>query len=79
MPLLETASSAYPDDTELDQLRIQVHSRVGCSLDFFEIEDHPDGLILRGRARRYYDKQMAQVVAYQLSGLLILANDIEVA
>ncbi len=78
MNSLETTGRTYPNDAALDQLRTQVQSRVGSSLRHFEIEHCLDGLILRGHARRYYDKQMAQVVAMQLSGLLMLSNDIEV-
>ena len=78
MDLLETKDSAYPNDAVRDQLITRVEAPSGCSLGHFEVEHCPDGLILRGRARRYYDKQMAQVVAVQMFGLRILANDIEV-
>ncbi len=37
-----------------------------------------DGLILRGHASTYYAKQMAQHVAVQVSGLPVVANEIEV-
>ncbi len=37
-----------------------------------------DGLVLRGVVGTYYGKQMAQEVMMEVSGLSILANDIEV-
>jgi osmotically-inducible protein OsmY len=39
---------------------------------------HQSGVVLRGRASSYYAKQLAQHAAMAVSGLPILANDIEV-
>jgi len=36
------------------------------------------GIILRGHARTYYAKQLAQHFAMELTGLPILANEVEV-
>jgi len=37
------------------------------------------GLVLRGRSSTYYAKQMAQQVAMEMTGMPILANEIEVS
>jgi len=39
---------------------------------------HGDGLVLRGRTRTYYAKQLAQQAVMEVSELPIRANDIEV-
>jgi len=44
----------------------------------FELAVSTEGLILRGRSRTYYVKQLAQQLVMQATDLPILANRIEV-
>jgi osmotically-inducible protein OsmY len=39
---------------------------------------HAGGVILRGQARTFYAKQLAQHAAMDITGLPVLANEIEV-
>ena len=50
-------------------------ARVQC----FQIMAMAGGVVLRGKARSYYAKQMAQHLVITTSTLQILANEIEVA
>lgn len=52
--------------------------RLGGQVRDFRMTRHENGLILEGRVRTYYGKQLAQEVAMELSGLAIAANEIEV-
>ena len=56
--------------------RLQI--RLGSQLRDFQMSAREDGLILRGKVRTYYGKQMVQEVVMEVSGLAILSNDIEV-
>ena len=67
------------DDDELVQrVIVRLQSRLGNQLRDFQMSAREDGLVLRGNVRTYYGKQMAQEVVMEVSGLSILANDIEV-
>jgi hypothetical protein len=44
----------------------------------FRVLVQEQGLVLQGRASTYYAKQLAQHAAMEISGLPILANEIEV-
>jgi hypothetical protein len=39
---------------------------------------HPAGVVLRGQSTTYYAKQIVQHAAMELTGLPVLANEIEV-
>ena len=70
---------ALAHDNELVQRVVaRLRSRLGGQIRDFQLLDHEDGLVLRGVVRTYYGKQMAQEVVMEVSGRLILANDIEV-
>ena len=56
----------------------RLQSRFGARVRDFRMSVHENGLILQGRVCTYYGKQAAQHVAMEVSGLAILANDIEV-
>ncbi len=62
----------------LEQLQALVQRRLhGRVRDLrLLVQDH--GLILQGQASTYYAKQLAQHAALEITGLAILANDIEV-
>ena len=63
---------------DVGRIEGQVLHRLGGQVRNFRIVVHDDGLVLHGRARTYYAKQIAQH-AVMAAGLPILANDIEVA
>jgi hypothetical protein len=69
---LTTANGA----TELER-RIQCY--LGGQLREFRVVVMPQGLILRGHARSYYAKQLAQHAVMGATELPILANEIEVS
>ncbi|MCS6975885.1 MAG: hypothetical protein NZM31_02590 [Gemmatales bacterium] len=59
-------------------LETHVQARVGGQLLDFRIVVHDDGLVLQGRARTYYAKQLAQHAVMEATGMPIRANEIEV-
>jgi hypothetical protein len=63
-----------------DQLEalIQRHLLGRVRLRWFRVLVQERGLILQGCASTYYAKQLAQHAAMKVSGLPILANEIEV-
>lgn len=76
---LMSSEHMLPQDDELVQrvvVRLQI--RLGSQLRDFQMSAREDGLILRGKVRTYYGKQMVQEVVMEVSGLAILSNDIEV-
>ena len=76
---LSSAEWAMAHDSELVQRVVaRLRSRLGGQIRDLQILDHEDGLVLRGVVGTYYGKQMAQEVVMDVSGRLIVANDIEV-
>lgn len=59
-------------------LEAHVQARVGGQLLDFRIVVQDDGLVLQGRARTYYAKQLAQHAVMEATGMPIRANEIEV-
>ena len=53
--------------------------RLGGRVHQFRLVFGAGGLVLRGRARTYYAKQLAQHAVMEATGFPILANKIEVA
>lgn len=67
------------DDDELFQRVVaRLQNRLGNQVRDFQMSAREDGLVLRGQVRSYYSKQMAQQFVREVSGLTVLANDIEV-
>jgi hypothetical protein len=66
---------AIPPKEDLEALILQ---RLGGRVREFRIDVRPGGMILDGWATTYHAKQLAQHVAMEISGLPILANEIEV-
>ena len=60
------------------ELETRVRIRLGGQVSEFRLENVGTGLVLRGRARTYYAKQLAQHAVMEATGLRILANEIEV-
>jgi hypothetical protein len=57
---------------------IQRHLLGRVRLRWFRVLVQEQGLVLQGCASTYYAKQLAQHAAMRVSGLPILANEIEV-
>jgi len=63
----------------IDQIEVDVRSRLNGRLKDFRLVHGDGGLVLRGRAQSYYAKQLAQHAVREATGLPIAANEIEVA
>ena len=61
------------------ELEAHVQCRLGGQIREFRLVMADKGLILRGHARTYYVKQLAQHAVMEATGLPILANEIEVS
>lgn len=65
--------------TEAARLEELVQARLSGQVRDLRIRVRDQGLILQGRARTYYAKQIAQHTAMRASALPIVANEIEVS
>jgi hypothetical protein len=63
---------------EAAALEALVYSRLGWRIRELRLVVSAEGVLLRGRSRTYYAKQLAQHVVMKAAGLPILANEIEV-
>jgi hypothetical protein len=63
----------------LARLEEHVRSRLGGRVQELKVVFMEDGLVLRGYARAYYAKQLAQHALMETTGLPIRANEIEVS
>ena len=73
-------SSATTTATPADQLEALIQRRLlgRAWVRGFRVMVQEQGLVLQGCAPTYYAKQLAQHAAMEVSGLSILANEIEV-
>jgi hypothetical protein len=72
-------NSHATDSNGLEHLQRAVQDEMGSRVRAFELVRRDDGgLILKGRTRTYYAKQMAQHLVMRSSNEPILANEIEV-
>ncbi len=60
------------------ELEAHIECRLGGQIREFRLVIVDNGLLLRGHARTYYAKQLAQHAVMEATGLPILANEIEV-
>jgi hypothetical protein len=63
---------------EVDRLETLVQIRLSGRVHNFQLLWRDNGLVLRGQARTYYAKQLAQHAVMEVSEAPILANEIEV-
>lgn len=70
---IATSASAAADVAEAHIL-----SRLGGRMRGLEVVSQGNGLVLRGHAATYHAKQLAQHAAREVTGLPVLANEIEV-
>ena len=66
-------------DRRTEEIAAQVLARLNGRVQELRLLVHEAGIILQGRTRTYYAKQLAQHAVMEATGLLILANQIEVA
>ena len=64
---------------ETERLEGLLSHRLGSRIHDLRIVHEDAGLVLRGRTATYHAKQVAQHAVMQMSGVPILANEIEVA
>jgi hypothetical protein len=69
---------AEPTLHDPEFLELQLQRRVGGRVRNLRIVFRTGGIIIQGRAATYHAKQLAQHAAMELTGVPILANDIEV-
>ena len=65
-------------EPSVEQLESLVKQRLHGRVRELRLVALDQGLILQGQTSTYYAKQLAQHAAMEVSGLPILANDIEV-
>jgi hypothetical protein len=67
-----------PMALDLAQLEAQIQGHLTGRLVSLQLSLREDGLVLRGRARTYYAKQLAQHADMRATKIPIRANEIEV-
>ena len=60
------------------QLETRIRVRLGGQIRDIRVVCQEDGLVLHGRSRTYYAKQLAQQVVMEITNIPISANGIEV-
>ena len=60
------------------QLETRIRVRLGGQIRDIQVVCRDDGLVLQGRSRTYYAKQLAQHVVMEGTSIPIIANEIEV-
>jgi len=63
---------------QIDQLETKLLYRSGRQIRNLRVHIEDDGVVLYGQATTYYAKQLAQHAAMEITGLLVIANEIEV-
>jgi len=63
----------------VERIEASVRHRLGGWILDFKVQIQDRGLVLRGRTRTYYAKQLVQDTAMKVGGLPILANRVEVS
>lgn len=74
----ETISPARIRIDDLEELESLVDSQVRQWVCGLKVEQTPAGLVLSGRSRSYYGKQLAQAALLDATTLRLVANEIEV-
>ncbi len=70
---VERRKAAY-----LDQLQAHLQSRLHGKVQSLQLLQADQGIVLRGHARTYYAKQVAQHAVMEATDFPILTNEIEV-
>lgn len=64
---------------ELDRLGAQIEHQLSGRLRDFRVKRRGEGVVLKGRVRTYYAKQLAQHAVMRMTALPILGNEIVVS
>jgi hypothetical protein len=75
---VEQTEQLPPPSQELDQLEVHLQGQLNGRVRDLRLVPRGRGLILRGRSRSYYGKQLAQHAVMEAVSLPIVANEIEV-
>jgi hypothetical protein len=67
-----------PDARAVEALEAHLLRRLNSRIRDLTIVAQMDGLVLKGRVRTYYEKQLAQHALMEVSSTPIVSNDIEV-
>ena len=73
-----TLPASEIDQPELDQLEVRLQAQLSGRITNLRLHVDDGGIVLRGHARTFHAKQLAQHALMRSSKLPILANDIEV-
>lgn len=73
-----TRTSETADPLVLQELAYHVQSRVGGLVREVRLLRFDSGLVLQGRSRTYYGKQLAQATLLDLTSERLAANEIDV-
>jgi osmotically-inducible protein OsmY len=65
-------------ETDVTQIEARMKCHLGSQVRHLRLVVRDNGLVLQGRARSYYAKQAAQHAAMEMTGLPVVANEIEV-
>ncbi len=76
---LEVTRTLAPGHSELERLETQVQSRLNGRVRHFRLVVRGNGLVLTGKVRTYYAKQLAQHAVMEATPLPIAANEIDVS
>jgi hypothetical protein len=68
----------HPASGDVKQLEAHLQSHLGRRIKELQLSLRENGLILRGRCRTYYAKQLAQHAVMSATLCPIVANEIEV-
>jgi hypothetical protein len=71
-------ASIFQAPPDLDELETHLQSSLSGRVSNLRLAFKPDGLILHGRTRTYYAKQLAQQAVMKATPTPILANEIQV-
>lgn len=67
-----------PSDAELEQIERQIQRDLSLRVHNFRLQACDDGLVLHGRTKTYYGKQLVQHAVMDAIDVPILANNIVV-
>ena len=73
-----TATLDPATQTGIDELEVRVQGQLAGRVRDLELKVHDCGIVLRGFARTYHAKQLAQHAVMMETQVPILANEIEV-
>jgi osmotically-inducible protein OsmY len=68
----------FTPSMQTEQLESRLLNRSGRQIRNLCVVVHPAGVVLRGQSTTYYAKQIVQHAAMEITGLPVLANEIEV-